>query len=96
MRMANQAKGQARVFAFLASGKLSHQRFSRCIIFIWSKLLFSIANIKHAEQAVLIPKPDLFMLATQYPGLCCTLRLFFDALKLKLSVRESLYKIVEP
>jgi len=31
----------------------------------------------HAKQAVLITKPDLFMLAMQWPGLCCTLEAFF-------------------
>ena len=31
----------------------------------------------HAKQAVLIPKPVLFMLATQCPGLCCPLETNF-------------------
>jgi len=31
----------------------------------------------HAKQAVLNSKPDLFMLATQCPGLCCTLETNF-------------------
>jgi len=47
--MANQAKGQARDFAFLPSGKLCstlRKQFSICVIFIWNKSLFFIANIK--------------------------------------------------
>jgi len=43
VKMANQAKGQARDFAFLASGKLCstlQKQFSICVIFIWNKSLF--------------------------------------------------------
>ena len=49
VRMANQAKGQARDFAFLASGKdcsTLQKQFSICVIFIWNKSLFFIANIE--------------------------------------------------
>lgn len=38
----------------------------------------------HAKQAVLIPKPDYFMLATQCPGLCWTLEAFFCYFKIQL------------
>ncbi len=31
----------------------------------------------HAKQAVLIPKPVLFLLATQCPGVCCPLETIF-------------------
>ncbi len=47
--MANQAKGQARDFAFSASGKLCstlQKQFYICVIFIWNKSLFFIAKIE--------------------------------------------------
>ncbi len=47
--MANQAKGQAGDFAFLASGKLCstlQKQFSICVTFIWNKLWTFIANIE--------------------------------------------------
>ncbi len=65
VRMANQAKGQARDFALLASGKLCSTRqkhFSICVIFIWNKILSFFCQYRaasHAKQAVLIPKPSM-------------------------------------
>ena len=53
-RMANQARGQARDSAFLASGKLCstlQKQFSICVIFIWNKSLFFIANIEQLPMA---------------------------------------------
>jgi len=47
--MAKQAKGQARDFAFLASGKLCstlQKQFYICVVFIWNKSLFFVANIE--------------------------------------------------
>ncbi len=49
VKMANQAKGQARDFAFSASGKLCstlQKQFYICVIFIWNKSLFFIAKIE--------------------------------------------------
>ena len=49
VRMANQAKGQARDCAFLASGELCstlQKQFSICVVFIWNKSLLFIANIE--------------------------------------------------
>ena len=54
VRMANQARGQARDSAFLASGKLRstlQKQFSICVIFIWNKSLFFIANIEQLPMA---------------------------------------------
>ncbi len=48
VRMVNQAKGMARDCAFLTSGKLCYtlqKHFSICVVFIWNKTMFFIANI---------------------------------------------------
>ena len=65
VRMANQAKGQARDFAFLASGKLCstlQKQFSICVIFICNKSSLFCCQYRaasHAKEAVLIPKSSI-------------------------------------
>jgi len=71
VRMANQAKGQAGGFAFLASGRLFstlQKQFSICVIFIWNKSLFFIAII---EQ---LPMPSKLCWSQNHPSsLYCSL-----------------------
>ncbi len=85
VRMANQAKGQARDFAFLASGKLCstlQKQFSICVIFIWNKSFFLIANIEQLPMPSKLPMPsqEVFVLhpSQNNPDSCQALLNFIE------------------